>query len=282
VEHPDEGRLQFTHSVLRRVYNKGIREIAAPLETIDGATWVRHDGFLWELTPWMPGRADFHSDPRPEKLRAALAWLARFHLAAAPETPDLGPSPGIAQRSELLERLRGGEAAESARLLPTLGWPEFADRGKRVLAAFEKRAAGMERLLSESQTLSCPLQPCIRDIWHDHVLFEGDRVSGVVDFGAMRTECIAGDIARLLGSLVGDDGDLRRVGLEAYCENRPLTESERRLLPPFDASEVLLSGMNWLRWICLERRRFDQPDRVLARLDEILSRLERSAGIVVE
>ena len=98
----------------------------------------------------------------------------------------------------------------------------------------------------------------------------------------MRSECVAGDIARLLGSLVGDDPQRRRFGLEAYSQVRPLDESERRLLGAFDASEVLLSGMNWLRWICLEGRRFDPPDRVLARLDEIVSRLERPPGIYVE
>jgi homoserine kinase type II len=281
AEHPDEERLQFIHSVLTTVYKRGVREVAAPLETIGGPTWVRHHGSLWELTRWMPGRADFHNDSRVEKLRMALAWLARFHLAAAPAKPNVGPSPGIAQRRELLQQLLGGEAAEIAKLLPTRDWPEFANRGARVLATFEKRATAVERLLAQSQEFLCPLQPCIRDVWHDHILFEGDRVTGVVDFGAMRRECVAGDIARLLGSLIADDAQLRGIGLEAYCEVRPLTEGERRLLPAFDASEVLLSGMSWLRWICLERRRFDRPDRVLGRLDQVLSRLERPSSIVV-
>jgi homoserine kinase type II len=282
AEHPDEARLQFIHSVLRRVFDRGVQEVAVPRESIAGATWVRHDGFLWELTCWMPGQADFDDDRRPEKLRAAMAWLARFHRAAAPGICPAGVSSGIRQRREFLHRLLEGEAGEIAIALPTIGWPEFAERGKKLLNAFARRAAPVELLLAQSQSVSCPLQPCIRDIWHDHVLFEDDRVSGVVDFGAMRTECVAGDIARLLGSLVADDGHLRRIGLEAYREVRPLDSSEERLLDAFDASEVLLSGMNWLRWICLERRQFDRAERVLARLDQILSRLERTPGIVLE
>jgi Ser/Thr protein kinase RdoA (MazF antagonist) len=282
AEHPDEGRLQFIHAVLRSVYDQGVREVALPLPAIGGATWIRQDGFLWELTRWMPGRADFRDDPRPEKLRAAMAWLAKFHLAAAPATSVVGLSPGLAQRRELLLRLTAGETAEIARILPTLAWPEFADRGKRTLEAFARRAPVVERMLAEAASTPCPLQPCIRDIWRDHVFFEGDRIAGVIDFGAIRTECVAGDIARLLGSLAGDEPEQRRLGLEAYSQLRPLDACERRLLDVFDASEVLLSGMNWLRWICLERRRFDPPDRVLARLDEILSRLDRPPENFVE
>jgi homoserine kinase type II len=282
AEHPDEARLQFIHAALRKVYERGVREVAVPLGAAGGATWIQHDGSRWELTRWMPGRADFHDDPRAEKLRAALAWLAKFHLAAATENPGFGASPGITERRQLLHRMHAGEAAEIARSLPALPWPEFIERGQRILQTFSHRAPAVERMLAEAQPVVVGLQPCIRDIWHDHILFDGERVSGVVDFGAMRNESVASDIARLLGSLVADDSYLRRIGLEAYCEARPLSEHEQRLLPVFDASEVLLSGMNWLRWICLEGRQFDQPQRVLVRLDEILLRIERPPGILVE
>jgi homoserine kinase type II len=113
-------------------------------------------------------------------------------------------------------------------------------------------------------------------------LFDGDRVSGVVDFGALRIECVAADLARLLGSLVGDDAQRWRLGLAAYEEVRPLHDNERRLVAAFDAANVVLSGMNWLRWICLEQRQFESRQRVLSRLDEILLRLERPTAPAVE
>jgi homoserine kinase type II len=267
---------------LQSVFERGVREIPVPLSTRDGKTWAPHDGCLWELTPWMPGRADFHRDPRPEKLQAALEWLARFHAAAAPLPRQIGPSPGIAERLDLLKRLKAAERSEIEMRLPSLAWPEFVSRAQRILAAFDRRAAKVESLLAEAARLACPLQPCIRDIWHDHVLFEGARVSGVVDFGALRVECVSGDIARLLGSLVGDNPESRRLGLDAYCRTGPMNEAEQRLVTAFDASGVLLSGMNWLRWICLQGRQFDHPCSVLARLDEILLRLECPPLLVVE
>lgn len=45
-------------------------------------------------------------------------------------------------------------------------------------------------------------------------------------------------------------------------------------MPVFDASTVLLSGMNWLQWIYVEDRRFSQRAAVLSRLDVTIDRLE--------
>lgn len=277
--HPDEARLRFIHEILRTAHERGIGEIPSPLPCNSRETFVRHDGTLWELTPWMPGVADYHADPRPAKLHAALQWLARFHLAAA-DRPRWAPSPGIHQRRELLQRLVAGEADEIEVELSGLDWRPFVDRARRILAAF--RAAGLQQQLEETSRIEAPLQPCIRDIWHDHVLFQGDCVSGVVDFGASRIECVAADLSRLLGSFAGEERAVWQDGLAAYEAVRPLAEAERRLVKAFDESGVVLSGMNWLRWICLERRLFDQPERILPRLDEILSRLDRPRTLIVE
>jgi homoserine kinase type II len=117
------------------------------------------------------------------------------------------------------------------------------------------------------------LQPCIRDIWSDHVLFEGHRVSGIIDFGSMRVDNVAGDVARLLGSLAGDDLAAWQRGLEAYEAVRPLTDDESALVTVFDESTMLLAGFNWLDWIIAERQ-FENPSEVVHRLTMIINRLE--------
>ena len=68
------------------------------------------------------------------------------------------------------------------------------------------------------------------------------------------------------------------AGLAALATVRPLSPDEHRAVRVFDRSTVLLSGMNWLRWIALDGRTFDDRPRVLERLDENLSRMERLAS----
>ena len=118
-----------------------------------------------------------------------------------------------------------------------------------------------------------PRQPCIRDIWHDHVLFQGDEVSGIVDFGALQSDHVACDISRLLGSLVGGDREDWTRGLAAYQVLRPLTADELMLVDAYDQSTVLLSGMNWIQWLAIEGRVFEDEERVQNRLDQIILRL---------
>ncbi len=276
-------KLSFIHGILRTAFRKGVREVPCPLPRMDGSTWVQLYDHFWEITPWMPGVADYRFDPRPEKLKAALAWLARFHRVTQPTRPTRGRANSIAERAKLLHKLACGEAETITRQITQINWADFVSLAQRVLLAFQRDAPAVARLLSEAADIPVPLQPCIRDIWHDHVLFDGDAVSGVVDFGALRSdECVAADIARLVGSLVADVEEGWRVGLDAYSAVRPLDANERRLVMVFDTSSVLLSGMNWLRWICLEKRLFDNRQAVVRRLEGIVSRLERPRRIVLE
>jgi Ser/Thr protein kinase RdoA (MazF antagonist) len=118
-----------------------------------------------------------------------------------------------------------------------------------------------------------PLQPCLRDIWHDHVLFQGDRVTGIVDLEAMRIDSVAIDVARLLGSLCPTDPSEYKFGLETYQDGRPLSGDELALVEAFDRSQRLLAGARWVQWVFVDRRTFSDPLAVLKRMDHILERL---------
>jgi len=122
-----------------------------------------------------------------------------------------------------------------------------------------------------------PRQVCLRDIWHDHVLFTGERVTGLIDFGALDIDIPAVDIARLLGSMAGDDATAWQTGIAAYSDTRPLSELEIRVAKALDASGTILAGCNWIRWIYLDGRRFDHQQQVIDRFrncaDRVLSSL---------
>ncbi len=275
-EHPTPERLEFIQAVLWHVDQEGFHRLPLPIETRHHHGYLWHAGHLWELTPWLAGQPDYPAHPSPARLANALAALAQFHLAAASfplaET-SADASPGIVERRERLRRLSHGGLAQLQQAVAPRDWPELAARAGRLLARCETTAAKVEPLLHRAAQIRVTLQPCIRDIWHPHVLFVGDEVSGIVDFGSLRADHVACDVARLLGSMAGDDPQAWQRGLEAYQAVRPLNADELQLVAAFDRSTVLMGGLQWLEWIYLENRQFANRPAVLARIDEFLSRL---------
>jgi Ser/Thr protein kinase RdoA (MazF antagonist) len=205
--------------------------------------------------------------------------LAAFHVAASTfplSQPREGVSPGVAQRYTHLSGLLTGDMTE---LIAEVQWkqsiwPELATRARRLGELFMLCADDVLPLLAAAKVM-VPIQSCIRDIWHDHMLFQGDEVSGIVDFGATRPENVAGDVARLVGSLVEDDANGWRVGLAAYQTIRPLLPEERLLVRAFDESSVLLAAVKWMEWVFREEREFADSAAVLRQIDGILRRLAR-------
>ena len=99
-------------------------------------------------------------------------------------------------------------------------------------------------------------------------------MAGLVDFGSSRVDNVSLDVARLLGSLAGDDRPWWQMGLAAYQAIRPLEEAELLLVETFDRSTTLMSGLNWIHWTYRQGRTFASGEAVAGRLDEILLRLE--------
>lgn len=235
----------------------------------------------WTLSPWLPGAADYWFTPRPAKLKAALRTLAEIHLAAAsyPVGDQAGRartdrSPALVKRADRLEGLKSAEWAElNYHLAKT---PPTAER-EAAFEALELIHRSLGRIWYESLRWCdepLPLQWVIRDVWHDHVLFTEDKVTGVIDFGAAAVDSPAGDVARLLGSLVGDDEAGWRIGIEAYQRQRSLSPVELEAIRYFDASGTLLSAFNWVHWL------FRDPSALGKEVDRDAAhrRLERLVG----
>jgi homoserine kinase type II len=271
-------RLVFIHSFQRRLRDSGLNFVPVPATASGDQTSVLRDGRLWELCSWMPGQADFRQHPSPARLAAAMRALARIHQAAAqiPGQTSLGRSPGIAARLAQLQQLlaSGMERIEASVARQRRDWDHLA---QRICQRFRDLSPRVEPQLAAAATISGPLFPCLRDIWHDHVLFTGDDVTGIIDFGAARTESPAGDVARLVGSLVGDHAEGWRAALAMYAGvASPLAADLYQLIRAFDASGVLLSGINWLNWLYVEERQFDDAAAVMRRMNEIVLRLDHS------
>src|SRR5262249_24985804 len=113
--------------------------------------------------------------------------------------------------------------------------------------------------LARAKGVAVRRQPCLRDARPEHFLFQGDRVSGLVDFGAMGRESVAADLARLSSEWLGCDPSLRDLAFQSYAASRALSVTELRLVSVFEeASDLLIAG-HWIRWHFLEGRTFADP-----------------------
>jgi homoserine kinase type II len=266
--------LTTVHRLLNIARQAGLDFVPAVQATPDQHTWVKAAGRSWDLTSWLPGTADFHTYPIPARLESACRALARLHLAWAGATPGHGPCPALRRRldrcREWQELLASGwrPALDVAGFDPVAGW---AERAWRVL---RDRLGQVPARLAPWVGQTFPLQPCLCDVWHDHVLFEGDRVTGLVDYGSVKVDHVSADLARLLGSLVGDDRQQYAAGLAAYAGVRPLADTERALVAALDETGTVLGLANWLKWLYHDGRVFEDRPAVAARLAALVGRME--------
>jgi homoserine kinase type II len=209
------------------------------------------------------------------RLTAILQAVARLHAAfAETEPPRPGFSLGLQHRLQQLRTINARQFILWRDAVEALPKGEVRAACGEILAQIPARYEAAERAVAQAALITVPLQPCVRDIWHDHLLLSGNSVTGIVDYGAMRVESRAGDLARLLGSLVRDDRDRWQLALQAYATLNPLRDPELQQLEAFDRANVVLSGVNWITWLAVERRDFPSMDPVLRRLAEICTRLK--------
>lgn len=275
----DERQLRAIHATLNAAVRDGLDVVPAPLPTMQGATIVREDDVYWELAPWMPGTADYHTNPSTARFENALTTLARFHTAVCKPTQRQGQVPGILDRLQITEYWLGQDLAVLRGKIESEPSCPYQDQFQRILDAFAAHGEGLRCRLIDASQWSLPLQACIRDVRAEHVLFEGHRVSGLVDFGAMRNDHIGLDLARLLGSLAGDSDESWLNGVAYYEQGgRKFGKLETQLVGLIDVSNVLLSGLNWVRWLVLEHRGFHSASAVATRIGEIARRVQRLDG----
>jgi homoserine kinase type II len=271
--HQTAARLRHLHHLMQQARSRGL-DFVPVVHTAEGDTLVEAAGRVWELTQWMDGRADFADHPSPERLEAACEALARLHGAWEPFTAPAEPCPAVRRRLKALADwqtlLSAGWQPRARPDRPDVVWP-VAERAWRRLPAWLEAVA---RWLGPWADFRRPVQPCLCDLWHDHLLFEGDRLTGLVDYGAVKADEVAVDLSRMLGSLVGDDPQGWEYGLRAYRRVRGLDGDQEGLARVLDRTGTVLGVTNWLRWLYREGRSYEDLPAVARRLESLLHRIE--------
>ena len=250
--------------------------VPKPLLSSSGQSFVSHDGLFWTVETWLLGVADFWTNPTNQRLQAAMRMLAEFHRATNRWSQGPHAIPAIQERIDALHKHSKSLASYEEAMI---GQPhDFESLLRKLLAAARDELPQSQAALEQVASSTSVLIPCIRDVWHDHVLFTADQVTGLIDFGAMRMDSVAVDIARLAGSLAGDDRRMRALAVSAYAAVNPLTQTDLSLVNVIDASSPVIAGLNWVRWLCVEKRTFPDTTKVLERMQKILERLKGVEG----
>ena len=276
--HPTIEGLSAIHGLLQHVGRSGYRLAPVPLPTRSGETFFVNEDHLWELTPWMPGEASFREHPNEAKLASAMASLAEFHAAAKSYSfsgngPAEGPSPGLKQRLAILHSLHEGGLDRLWKATRSAESTELRELALELLENIGASLEGVLKYLQQIVEVPLPLQWCLRDVRHDHLLFTGSRVTGLIDFGAVAVDSVAGDVARLIGSMVNDRADHWHIAIQGYHKCRSLSGDELRAVAGFDEGGALCSAANWVRWLFVEGRSFPQIHALNAQLVWLRDRL---------
>ncbi len=275
---PTRERLQFQQAVLWHCVCEGIDFVPLPFETLDCKGFVEFSGSFWEVLPWldvnMPDAVEFFTplDPRDEssaapkptgrQLEAAMAALARFHVATSffpLPNPPVSVSPKISMLLKSWKKwISGRFETLSLALLRREQEPLSPEErclvlvGRRLLGRPIQEMGNNMALCSRAARLAVPIQPIHGNPDVRHFRFDGDDVCGLLDFQTIGADSVALDVAILLDSLAQGDAVLWVRGIRAYQNIRPLEDNERFLISVFDRIRGSLEGLERLCSIYLD------------------------------
>ncbi|MCZ2343219.1 MAG: phosphotransferase, partial [Bacteroidales bacterium] len=260
--HYSADRLSHIHHwmILAR-HTSGLQFVPTVWRNNRGHTVTRHGNTLWDLTEWMPGTADLGKNLSPQRLIAAMTALAAVHRAWFPHQPQWAPCPGVIRRWEILTSFHPPHRTPS-HLVEAVDW-------------LHSRIPTALTLLEPWRTPQLPIQPCLCDPRLEHLLFTGDALTGLIDYGAAKWDHPAVDLARTLGDGIVTDDRLFDDAIAAYhaCGG-PITIPPRLVRVLADTG-LVCAVVGW--WKRLSHTTAD--DEGFARLQTLLGRL-RSARFV--
>lgn len=262
--------LAWIHRVLLHTIVCDCNFVARPQRTGGGMSYLQKGDSLWEVCTWMPGEAVLGKPPSEARLEQAMKALAKFHQSAAQVNFDFRPSPGVKARLNQLAELE--ETVAAIQTTPSQ-FPALTNLLMWLKRLSPNQLTGYQNALGQFANQTLPLQPVIRDLRSDHLLFTGDKLTGLIDFDAMQMETIALDLTRSLGSLIPDNSNRWQEALSAYNSVRPIQPAELEMIKILDPINTILSALNWLKWIVIEQRQFENTEAVQVRLQELNRRL---------
>lgn len=263
--HPAYLPLSEIHKRIEQARLAGLAFVPRLIARLDGASYTELRQFQIELSTWQPGQAVV-GVCSAARVEAAIKAVAQVHAVWRPSTTIKGVCFGVLHQ---WQRLNEWTATEIELLRSSLhGRPDVYTLGAALFMERRERAIKQLKSWLDRKVL---LHYCLGDVWSAHVLFTGDEVTGLIDYGGMRLDHPAQDLARLLGSLCQGDARLRQVGLDAY----PGPDEMKELGVVLEKTGGIVAIGNWLRWLFVEKRLIHDPENVEKRFTQLVEQQSR-------
>jgi Ser/Thr protein kinase RdoA (MazF antagonist) len=91
-----------------------------------------------------------------------------------------------------------------------------------------------------------PFTLCLVDPWRGNLLFDGGRLTGVVDFAAIERDHPAVDLARSLGSLLPEHPERWPTAFLEYRRHTPLSDADIHLVDELHRLTVITAPLRWI------------------------------------
>jgi hypothetical protein len=235
------------------------------LRTVEGDTVVQDEDRVWDVTTWLPGVP--HALAGKAEVENACKAVAELH-AVWSQHSQRSPCPGVLRRIEVLTQWLSNPDLSIAVLQPGL-----TGLLSQALAVVERTAPFILQALRPWETVPLLLHPCIRDLRGEHVLYVGEHVAGIVDFGAMDVDSPAIDLARMLGDLVGENEQLLAVGLNKYRQFKSDFDVGDGFIRLLDRAGMVCSIVGWFARLSKNQLQIS-TESVKNRLSHLIARAE--------
>ncbi|MCG8650598.1 MAG: phosphotransferase [Pirellulales bacterium] len=279
------GRIDQVRQVMRWTRQQGcefVPRLPGSPAADDAVEIVAVDSQFWDLSQWMPGEPLSH-DADLQSIQTGAAAIARFHQATRKLGTRRQPPPAVGARLARLDQLDrvlpavlGGSISgftdqagiqrviERAADLLRLNWTEVRQRIRRSLIRY--------------QDLPVETQCVLRDVHREHLLFEGGKVSGLIDFDAIREDTPVADLARWVGSFEASGGidqvwDAALAGYFQISPSPPETVGDPHgsLGRDIAFATTWIGLANWVVWMVVDMRQFSATeDRVVSRIGQLI------------
>ena len=202
--------LPFYLGLMAHLADHGIPS-ARPIPDLDGDLLGELNGKPAALVSFLPGKDV--EEPTLEQCGAVGAMLARIHKAGTSYPARMENPRGLSWWQAVMPEIAGFLRADDAALLRSevglQGAQDFSDLPSGAIHA---------------------------DLFRDNALFEGERISGIIDFYFACTDTFLFDVAVCMNDWCvnprGDIDERRSAALtRAYRELRPFTDREHEAWP---------------------------------------------------